>query len=232
LTGLAYDRGLADEQGSSYQNRPAQFAAQQFAFALRAAGVTVPHGTRTSTARAPRSSRLLSTVNSPRMSTLVRLTNVPSDNFFAEMLLKDLGAHFGGRGSTAAGAGVVRAQLASSLGLHPRLDDGSGLSRDDLTSPRDVVTLLSSLAGDQPFVNSLAVAGESGTLEAGLHGTYAQARCRGKTGSLHDVANLVGYCTARDNHTLAFAFLMNAVDPTGGHAIEDQMAVAVARYNG
>jgi D-alanyl-D-alanine carboxypeptidase/D-alanyl-D-alanine-endopeptidase (penicillin-binding protein 4) len=166
------------------------------------------------------------------MSTIVQLTNVPSDNFFAEMLLKDLGAHFGGRGSTAAGAGVVRSQLASSFGIHPRLDDGSGLSRDDLTSPQDVVTLLSSLADDQPFVGSLAVAGESGTLEAGLHGSYAQGRCRGKTGSLHDVANLVGYCTARDNHTLAFAFLMNAVDPTAGHALEDQMAVAVAKYSG
>jgi D-alanyl-D-alanine carboxypeptidase/D-alanyl-D-alanine-endopeptidase (penicillin-binding protein 4) len=166
------------------------------------------------------------------MSTLVRLTNTPSDNFFAEMLLKDLGARFGGRGSTAAGAGLVRSQLASSFGIHPRLDDGSGLSRDDFTSPRDVVTLLSTLADDQPFVSSLAVAGVSGTLQAGLQGTAAQGRCRGKTGSLHDVANLVGYCTARDNHTLAFAFLMNGVDPTAGHALEDQMTVALAKYAG
>jgi D-alanyl-D-alanine carboxypeptidase/D-alanyl-D-alanine-endopeptidase (penicillin-binding protein 4) len=166
------------------------------------------------------------------MSTLIRLTNTPSDNFFAEMLLKDLGARFGARGSTAAGAAVVRSQVASAFGIHPRLDDGSGLSRDDFTSPRDVVTLLSTLSGDQPFVDSLAVADVSGTLQAALAGTPAQGHCRGKTGSLHDVANLVGYCTARDKHTLAFAFLLNGVDPTFGHGLEDQMAVALATYNG
>ena len=166
------------------------------------------------------------------MATLIRLTNTPSDNFFAEMLLKDLGARFGGRGSTAAGAGVVRSQLAAAFGIRPRLDDGSGLSRDDFTSPRDVVTLLAALADDQPFVSSLAVAGVSGTMQAGLAGTPAQGHCRGKTGSLHDVANLVGYCTARDNHTLAFAFLLNGVDPAFGHGLEDQMAVALAKYNG
>jgi serine-type D-Ala-D-Ala carboxypeptidase/endopeptidase (penicillin-binding protein 4) len=232
LSGLAYDRGFADEQGSTIQNSPATFAAQQFVAALRAAGVAVPRGTHTRSGRAPSSSQLLATVNSPRISTLIRLTNTPSDNFFAEMLLKDLGAHFGGRGSTAAGAGVVRSQLASSFGIRPRLDDGSGLSRDDFTSPRDVVTLLTALADNQPFVSSLAVAGVSGTMQAGLAGTPAQGRCRGKTGSLHDVANLVGYCTARDNHTLAFAFLLNAVDPTAGHALEDQMAIALAKYNG
>ena len=43
-------------------------------------------------------------LDSPTMATLVRLTLVPSDNLFAEMLLKDLGAQFGGAGSTAAGA--------------------------------------------------------------------------------------------------------------------------------
>ena len=41
--------------------------------------------------------------------TLSRSRNVPSDNFYAETLLKDLGARFGGAGTTAAGAAVVRA---------------------------------------------------------------------------------------------------------------------------
>ena len=46
------------------------------------------------------------------MRDLIRLTNVPSDNFLAEMLVKDLGAEFGGAGTTAAGVGVVKTQLA------------------------------------------------------------------------------------------------------------------------
>jgi D-alanyl-D-alanine carboxypeptidase/D-alanyl-D-alanine-endopeptidase (penicillin-binding protein 4) len=76
------------------------------------------------------------------------------------------------------------------------------------------------------------VAGQSGTLRARLIGTAAQGRCRGKTGTLHDVSNLVGYCHARDGHTLAFAFLMNAISPSYAHPIQDRMAVALVNYNG
>jgi D-alanyl-D-alanine carboxypeptidase/D-alanyl-D-alanine-endopeptidase (penicillin-binding protein 4) len=148
------------------------------------------------------------------------------------MLLKGLGAAFAGSGTTAAGAAVVRAQMARTFAIHPRLEDGSGLSRRDRTSPKQVVSLLSQLSTNTSFVNSLAVAGETGTLQNEMNGTVAQGRCRGKTGTLRDVANLVGYCRARDGHTLAFAFLMNSVDPSYGHLIEAQMAVALAQYNG
>jgi len=232
LSGLAYDRGFSDLSGTVLQTRPAMVATQQFAIALRAAGVTVPSGTHVYTGVTPPNAQLLTLVNSPRMATLIKLANTPSDNFVAEMLLKGIGARFGGQGSTAAGAAVVRAQLATSFHIHPRLDDGSGLSNDDSSTPRQVVAALEGMASNQSFVNSLAVGGETGTLQAGLQGTAAQGRCRGKTGSLNAVANLVGYCTARDGHALAFAFLMNSVDPTSGHAIEDQMAVSLAKYAG
>ena len=79
----------------------------------------------------------------------------------------------------------------------------------------------------------MSIAGETGTLGAGLQGTYAQGRCRGKSGTLHDVANLAGLCTAKDGHTLVWAFLMNGLsDPAVGHSIEDGMTVAVAKYDG
>ncbi len=232
LSALAYDRGLADEQGTAFQNRPALFATQRFVDALRAAGVKVPSQTPVFTHPAPSGATLLAGVHSPRISTLIRLTNTPSDSFVAEMMLKGIGSRFGAGGTTAAGAAVVRAQLASSFGVHPRLEDGSGLSRNDLTSPRQVVTVLERMAGNQDFVDSLAVAGETGTMRYEMQGTAGQGRCRGKTGTLHDVASLVGYCTARDGHTLVFAFLMNSVDSTLGHVAEDQMGVALARYDG
>ena len=232
LSGLAYDRGYTNASNSSFQSRPALFAAQQFASALKNSGVRVPRSTPIYTAGTPSGAQPLASVRSPRMATLVRLTNAPSDNFFAEMLLKGLGAGFGGAGSTAAGAAVVRHQIASSFGLHPRLNDGSGLSRRDRTSPLQVVTLLRMQAGNSAFTNSLAVAGVSGTMRYEDQGTAAAGNCRGKTGSLHDVANMVGYCTAKDGHQLAFAFLMNSVDPVSGHAIEDRMAVTLAKFNG
>ena len=166
------------------------------------------------------------------MATLVALTNAPSDNFFAETLLKDLGARFGAGGTTADGAAVVRATIAGSFGLHPRFNDGSGLSRYDRTTPSDVVSLLRQQAGDRRSPIRWRSPGETGTLRDEMRGTYAQGRCRGKTGTLHDVSNVVGYCHAQDGHTLAYALLMNGIFPDYAHPIQDRMQVALAKYDG
>jgi len=234
LDGVAYDRGWFTADGSIFQARPTLFAAQRLVDALRAAGVRVPSGTRVSTGSAPAGARQLATVSSPKIATLISITNTPSDNYFAETLLKDLGARFGGSGSTAAGAAVVRAAIANAFGIHPTLNDGSGLSRFDSTTPLQVVTLLQKMAGNSNFVNSLAVAGQTGTLQRVNRGSFAQGRCRGKTGTLSDVANLAGYCHARDGHTLAFAFLSDRISsPNYVHGVtQAAMTAAVANYNG
>jgi D-alanyl-D-alanine carboxypeptidase/D-alanyl-D-alanine-endopeptidase (penicillin-binding protein 4) len=232
LSALSYDRGWANSDGTVYYDHPALEAGQRFVAALQAAGITVPRTISVTAGQTPPDAQPLTEVHSPRMATLISITNTPSDNFFAEMLLKDLGARYGDGGTTADGAAVVRAQVAQSFGIHPRLDDGSGLSRYDRTTPLQVVTLLKQMAGNPAFTNSLAVAGETGTLQYEMQGTYAQGRCRGKTGTLHDVSNVVGYCRAADGHTLAYAFLMNGIYPDYAHPIQDQMQVAVARYDG
>ncbi|MGI8904253.1 MAG: D-alanyl-D-alanine carboxypeptidase/D-alanyl-D-alanine endopeptidase [Solirubrobacteraceae bacterium] len=232
LSGLAYDRGFADQRATAFQRSPAPFAAGAFASALRSAGVRVPAGTPIRAGIAPTSAKLFAMVASPPIASLIQLTNTSSDNFLAEMLLKGVGARFGTGGSTAAGAAVVRAELAGRFGIHPRLQDGSGLSRADRTTPMQVVIALKAMARDRYFVSSLATAGKTGTLRYEAVGTAAQGRCRGKTGTLHDVASLAGYCQASDGHTLAFAFLMNSVDPSFGHSLEAQMAVALAKYDG
>ena len=232
LSALVYNRGLVN-QGRSYVLHPALFAAQQFVSAMRSAGLKVQNNIPIAAGHTPAGAGLMAQVNSPRMGTLIKLTNTPSDNFFAETLLKDVGAKFGGGGTTAAGASAVRSLVASKFGIHPRLNDGSGLSRSDFTTPRQMVTLLSGMSTSPDFVSSLAVAGRTGTLQHEMNGTAAQDRCQGKTGTLRDVANLVGYCTARNGHTLAFAFLMNSVGNTdASHKLEAAMAVSLAKYNG
>lgn len=193
----------------------------------------MPTNTPTAIGDTPKGAHLLAAVNSPHLGKLIQLTNTPSDNFFAEMLLKNLGAELAGAGTTAAGARVVHREVRTVVGINPRFDDGSGLSRHDSTSPRQVVTLLRDLSANAAFVHSLAIAGKTGTLIDEMRGTRAQGNCRGKTGTLYDVASLVGYCTARDGHRLAFAFLMNRLsNPNTGHAIEAKMAVALANYEG
>jgi serine-type D-Ala-D-Ala carboxypeptidase/endopeptidase (penicillin-binding protein 4) len=232
LSALVYNRGLIN-QGTAYVLHPAVFAAQQFVSALKAAHVKVAAHIPIGGGRTPATARRLTVVHSPRIATLIKLTNTPSDNFFAETLLKGIGARYGGSGTTAAGASVVRSELTAEFGIAPRLNDGSGLSRSDSTTPRQVVTLLAKMASNASFVASLAVAGETGTLQDEMQGTIAQGRCQGKTGTLSDVANLAGYCQAEDGHTLAFAFLMNSVaNPDAAHNVEANMAVSLAKYDG
>lgn len=145
-----------------------------------------------------------------------------------------LGARFGAGGTTAGGVAVVHSELSRRFDIHPRFDDGSGLSFQDSTTPRQVVRLLKDMAPNQVFVHSLAVGGKTGTLADYMRGTAAQGDCVGKTGTLYDVANLAGYCLARNGQTLVFAFLVNGIsNPNYVHAVEaNRMAVALAKYNG
>ena len=238
-TGGAYDRdiggvlsALALNRGFSKDGRPAAQAARQFAKVLRADGIRVEGASGAGTA--PAGTQKLAGVASPPMRDLIRLTNVPSDNFLAEMLLKDLGAEFADAGTTAAGAGVVRTQLAA-LGVTPQVVDGSGLSRADRTTPRQVVRLLGAMHGQDvagAFEGSLAVAGRTGTIRRRMRGTAAQDRCKGKTGTLIGVSALAGLCESAGGHTIAFAMLMNRTNVARAHGVQDRVAAAIARYDG
>jgi D-alanyl-D-alanine carboxypeptidase/D-alanyl-D-alanine-endopeptidase (penicillin-binding protein 4) len=226
LGGLLFDRGLPAKPHQRLSARPALVAAQQLAAALRRAHVHV--GGRSGEGAAPPGAQPLASVSSPPLATLVRLTLVPSDNFIAELLLKLLGARFGGAGSSAAGAAVVRATIAR-LGIHPAIADGSGLSRADRTSPRQVVALLQALRGNASLRAALPVAGRTGTLALRMRHTAAQGACAAKTGTLSNVSALAGYCRSANGHLLAFAFIENHVFTPRAKKIEDGLAVTLAR---
>jgi D-alanyl-D-alanine carboxypeptidase/D-alanyl-D-alanine-endopeptidase (penicillin-binding protein 4) len=233
LSALSYDAGFTNLHEDQLDADPPLVATQAFAAALRSAGVSFPAGTRIATGHTPKSALLLTSVSSPTLAKLLLLTNSPSDNFFAETLLKDLGARIGKHGTTARGADVVRSVIARDLGLHPQLDDGSGLSRFDRSNVRQIVLLLREMQTQPPFWNSLAIAGVRGTMIDELRHTRGARNCRGKTGTLHDVANLVGYCRAANGDRIVFALMMNGLtDATAGHELEDLDAEALASYRG
>jgi D-alanyl-D-alanine carboxypeptidase/D-alanyl-D-alanine-endopeptidase (penicillin-binding protein 4) len=231
LSGLLYNRGWIDNTGLHFQGNPPRYAAQELVLALRAAHIKVPSN-QSRTGTTPAGAQTLASVSSPPMAQMIALTNTPSDNLFAETLIKDLGASFGSRGSTAAGAAVVRAEVASQFGVHPRIYDGSGLSYSDSSSPFDFVTALAKMASNKDFVSSLAIAGETGTLQDEMAGTVAQGQCHAKTGTLISVSNLSGYCHARDGHTLVFSILQNYVNPATEHPLQNAMAESLVRYTG
>jgi len=228
LGGLVVNEGF-DSHGH-FQFSPARYAAQQLVAALKRAGVKVTGGTRRGVA--PANAQPLVASPSAPLGTLVAMTNTPSDNFFAETFVKDIGAAFGGAGSTPAGTAVIRAQMAQFANVHPVIVDGSGLSRVDHTTPHQVVKLLNRLNGNTtvgPVLRaSLPIAGRTGTLDTRMRHTLAEGRCQAKTGSLIGVSGLAGYCPSRDGHTIAFAFLMNSLSVYTARSIQDGMTVALA----
>lgn len=229
LSGVAFNRG---ETGRYHgPHAPAEYAAHELRQALRGAGVAVDGGSGAATT--PAGATPLAGAQSPTLAQLIGLMLPPSDNFFAETLIKDLGARYGGAGTTAAGAHVVREALAADFGLHPRVVDGSGLSREDQTSPLQVVTLLRDLS-TTPIGTTLradmAVAGQSGTLAERMRGTAAAGRCQGKTGTLTGVSNLVGYCQDLSGQFIAFAFFDDGIAIETAHVLQDNMAITLADY--
>jgi len=230
LSGLSFNHGLFLDSKTRFQRNPPYYAAKAFRRELKRAGVKVKGPARAGVA--PAGAATLGDWASERMSVLIRHTNRPSDNYMAETLLKDLGADFGGAGTTAAGTAVAR-RNAAEYGAHPTMVDGSGLSRQNRTTPHDVVRLLAGLDGTDfadPMRISLAVAGKSGTLSDRMRKSPARGRCRAKTGTVSGVSNLAGYCTSRSGARVAFAFLMSGVSVYTAHPLQDRMAGVLARY--
>jgi D-alanyl-D-alanine carboxypeptidase/D-alanyl-D-alanine-endopeptidase (penicillin-binding protein 4) len=229
LSALSFNRGeTGHERGP---RAPAAYAARRLRAALREDGVALPKGG--GAASTPAGVTLLAHVSSPTVSQLLGLMLPPSDNFFAETLLKDLGARFGGSGTTAAGAGVVSRTISSLLGIQPVVVDGSGLSPADHTSPYQVADMLVELEPTPVGAvlrDSLAVAGETGTLAERMRHTTAAGRCMGKTGTLTGASNLVGYCQTVGGDLLAFAIFNDDISTYSAHVFQDHMVITTASY--
>jgi D-alanyl-D-alanine carboxypeptidase/D-alanyl-D-alanine-endopeptidase (penicillin-binding protein 4) len=109
---------------------------------LRKAGLGIPKKTAKGSAPAePAPENLVADLTSPELSAIARTTNTFSVNFYAEMLMKAIAARTSGRGTTAAGAAIVRS-FAAQAGGSLRTQNGSGLSRADRASPQSIGALL------------------------------------------------------------------------------------------
>ena len=133
-----------------------------------------------------------------------------SDNTLAEMLMKEMGVVTAGVGTTRAGALAVHGALAGRLPLLPVPADGSGLSPSNRLSCAQVVEVLDIGGPNGSVGSSLAVAGQSGTMENRYRGSRVAGRVRAKTGSLAGVAALAGFATAADGGSFTFAVILNS----------------------
>jgi D-alanyl-D-alanine carboxypeptidase/D-alanyl-D-alanine-endopeptidase (penicillin-binding protein 4) len=186
----------------------------------------------------PTNARIVAQRTSPPLSQLVTVTNKVSQNLHAEILLRLLGKAEGDDGSIAQGARVVR-QFLVSAGVQPEdffFYDGSGMSSEDVITPRAATTLLA-YAARQPWGGiyraSLPVGGVDGTLDNRFTQPPLKGKVFAKTGTLALVHTLSGYLITASGHTLVFSILCNdhspVTDPT--RAAIDKVVAAIAAAN-
>jgi D-alanyl-D-alanine carboxypeptidase/D-alanyl-D-alanine-endopeptidase (penicillin-binding protein 4) len=203
---------------------PARYAATVFAEALEARGIRVAGGVSTSSAPIPMGARVLAAHDSAPLAEILKGINKPSQNLHTEILLRLLGARVKGVGTVDAGHAAVL-EFLRRVGVSPQawsLQDGSGLSRSDLVSPHEMVSLLAAMDRHRyaaAFKDSLPIAGVDGTLEHRMRGTRAQGRVVAKTGTIRHVNALDGYVATRAGERLAFAIVVNHYTGDGREAV-------------
>jgi serine-type D-Ala-D-Ala carboxypeptidase/endopeptidase (penicillin-binding protein 4) len=226
LSALTVDRGTY--RGRISRN-PALSTALVFRDALRRAGVAVggagigvEHGDEVP----------LASVESAPLSEIVRYMDRESDNFTAELLLKQLGTIDSSVGTTAGGAAYVRRTLAAAgvplAGV--RISDGSGLSLLDRVTARELGAILRAAWSDSgvraAFLAALPIAGINGTLSDRMRRLPARGRVLAKTGTTTWASALSGYVKKR----YVFSVLQNGnpVSSFWARRAQDRFATALA----
>lgn len=206
------------------------------AWALRAAladsGIAVLGATRSTTDsmeyRAARERGALADAASRPLKDWIFPVLNTSQNWYAEMLLKQLGRQFGEGGSWRGGLAVERRFLIDSMrvdSLQFALRDGSGLSSSNLVSPQAFATILAWMRHHphfSAFATGLPQSGQRGSLKSRFVGTPLEGKVRAKTGSISRVNTLSGYIelpgrtltfsVEANNHTLGSRVMIPQID--------------------
>jgi D-alanyl-D-alanine carboxypeptidase/D-alanyl-D-alanine-endopeptidase (penicillin-binding protein 4) len=189
----------------------------------------------------------IASLQSPPFSVVAAHTLKPSQNQYTELILRTLGrtqpAPVSENGRTRddeeAGLEIVRNFLRQAgIGDNDvALNDGSGLSRNDLISANTTVALLSFMTKHKYFAqfrDALPIAGVDGTLRTRMRGTPAEGNVRAKTGSLSSVASLSGYVTTAGGEHLVFSMMLNNYPDASALRRDsiDAIAVLLASFSG
>src|SRR5215216_4417177 len=187
----------------------------------------------------------IATLQSPPFSLIAAQTLKPSQNLYTELILRTLGkvtpplATTSSLAQTSEELGIEAVKsFLKSVGIRPEalvLDDGSGLSRNDMITAEASVQLLTFMSKHRfasVFRDALPIAGIDGTLRNRMKGTPAENNVRAKTGSLSSAASLGGYMTTAAGEKLAFTIMVNNYprdfDPRS--ACIDPIAVLLASF--
>jgi len=219
---------------------PALFAASALYDALTRRGIAI-HGRPLARHRALREpyaaveGEELASRTSPPLADLLQVMDKVSDNLHAELLLREVGRATRGEGSTAAGLAEMNAYLSGTAGAQNgdwRLEDGSGLARNTLVTPRLLTHILAreaQSADSALWISLLPAGGEDGTLSRRLCCITGGRGVRAKTGTLSRALALAGYADSATRGQLAFSILVNDFQAPPAEVTEwiDKIATAL-----
>ncbi|WP_409281504.1 D-alanyl-D-alanine carboxypeptidase/D-alanyl-D-alanine endopeptidase [Pseudomonas defluvii] len=185
----------------------------------------------------PKNARLLARAFSPDLVEIIRDINKYSNNTMAQQLFLSLGAQYrtDADGDDARAAQRVVRQWLAKKGItapHLIMENGSGLSRAERISAREMATLLQA-AWKSPyaaeFISSMPLTGMDGTMRKRLKRTAMAGEAHIKTGTLNTVRAIAGYSRDSNGNTWAVVAILNDPKPWGASAILDQVLLDLYR---
>jgi D-alanyl-D-alanine carboxypeptidase/D-alanyl-D-alanine-endopeptidase (penicillin-binding protein 4) len=200
------------------------FAAEILVELLRDRGITVRGVPRSeyrtlndvSSGALPAAGTLVTARESLPLSESMRVVNKVSQNLHAEMLLREVAFCRTGVGTLENGLKERETFLQEAGITHEgtgfALADGSGLARQDLTTPASTIALLRYMWGRperEVWLRSLPVGSLNGSLQHRFRGVAGAQRVHAKTGSLSHVNALSGYIETRQHGWIAFSVMVN-----------------------
>ena len=190
---------------------PANYFLETFRDLLLQADITVRHAE--VQANNNSEAKMIAQIVSPPLPILLAEINQNSNNLYAEAILKILGKELNSNPDSEA----IKLSLAK-LEIDPEnyvLEDGSGLSRHNLITPKLLVDLLSAIAKTdrgEIYRSTLAIAQTNGTLKNRFRLSKIPLNLWGKTGTLTGVSTLSGYLEITPEETIVFSILVNNFD--------------------
>jgi D-alanyl-D-alanine carboxypeptidase/D-alanyl-D-alanine-endopeptidase (penicillin-binding protein 4) len=206
---------------------------------LRGARIELSRQSEVKVGQTPASSIKLATLQSEPLAEVVKYLNHKSDNYYAEMIMKVMGAEKKGEGSALNGLKVTQESMYAldpQLASNFHIADGSGLSRYNLITPRQLNTILQAAPHQASwfpeFYASLPTAGVTGTVKYRLVNTFAAGNVRAKTGSMQGVSSISGYVSTQDQRRISFSIVMNGymADDMDLQRAQDVLIAAMASY--
>jgi len=202
----------------------------------------------------------LGSVESLSMRDIAREVQKPSQNLYTDLMLAHVGEmerrepspreRDSGDGRTDAARSIpltsedlgIRAlrEFLAKVGIRRtdvQFEEGSGLSRNNLTTPNATIALLKHMsqhAEADAYVNALPIAGVDGTLRNRMKGTAAANNVRAKTGTLRWSNSLSGHVKTAGGEHWIFSIMLNRYAASAEEKREavDKIAVMLAEFNG